>query len=102
MQPTLPQQTVLDTIFQDLNQNFVVQGVPGAGKTTLISMVANRFLELGVTDILALTFSRSLAEDMGKKVTNGVTKTAHLRLHPCSGARSRGARPHQLTRNFVR
>lgn len=68
MQPTLPQQTVLDTIFQDLNQNFVVQGVPGAGKTTLISMVANRFLELGVTDILALTFSRSLAEDMGRKL----------------------------------
>jgi superfamily I DNA/RNA helicase len=81
MKPTLPQQTVLDTIFQDLNQNFVVQGVPGAGKTTLISMVANRFLELGVTDILALTFSRSLAEDMGKKVTNGVTKTAHAYMY---------------------
>lgn len=81
MQPTLPQQNVLDAIFSDLTKNYVVLGVPGAGKTTLISMVVNRFVELGINDIVALTFSRDLAEDMQGKVESGVVKTAHAYMY---------------------
>jgi len=77
MQPTLPQQVVLDEIFSDLTRNYMVLGVPGAGKTTLISMVVNKFSQMGINDIVALTFSRDLAQDMQDKIESGFVKTAH-------------------------
>lgn len=77
MKPTNPQQLVLDSIFANLNQNYVVFGVPGAGKTALLTMISQRLKAVGVEDILALTFSHDLAESMTERIADATVSTTH-------------------------
>lgn len=79
--PTQPQQTIIDAIMEKpLQQNFLIQGVAGAGKTALIGLLSERFSTLGVNSV-ALTFSKSLADDMQERIKSSVVSTTHSFLH---------------------
>lgn len=96
MKPTAPQQIIIDSVLGSISKNHVVYGVPGAGKTTLIKLFVERFLESGITDILALTFSTALAQNMQGKITGATVQTTHsymyqalktyLKIHNISGS----------------
>lgn len=96
MKPTAPQQAIIDSVLGSLNKNHVIYGVPGAGKTTLIKLFVEKFIELGITDITALTFSSALAQNMQSKITGATVQTTHsymfqamkayLKLHNIKGS----------------
>lgn len=91
MKPTKPQAVIMDYIFGNPSDNIMVMGVPGAGKTALLSMIVKQFQTLGVTDVLALTFSKDLSEAMLERLEGAKVSTTHaymfqalkgyLRLH---------------------
>ena len=82
MQATNPQQLILNSIFSDLTQNYLVKGVAGAGKTWILSAITHKLVELGINenDILALTFSKELAKDMQEKL-KGTVQTIHSKMY---------------------
>lgn len=77
MQPTKPQQFIVDYIMNNLPENVMVLGVPGAGKTALLSILASKFAELGIDDVLALTFSHDLAVSMVERLPQAKVFTTH-------------------------
>lgn len=82
MKATNPQQTILNSIFSDLTQNYLIKGVAGAGKTWILSAITHKLIELGIleSEILALTFSKELAKDMQEKL-KGKVQTIHSKMY---------------------
>lgn len=80
LKPTIDQQKILDHISQNPYNNLIVPAVPGAGKSTLLIFIEQFYKSIGVDDFVALTFSKSLAEDLLGKLT-GTVKTVHAKMY---------------------
>lgn len=79
LKPTSEQQKIINFILANPGKNVGIAAVPGAGKTTLFSMLAKEYARQGV-NLTVLTFSKSLADEMASKI-DGQTSTTHALMY---------------------
>ncbi|MCA9749258.1 MAG: hypothetical protein KC414_09130, partial [Romboutsia sp.] len=77
-EPSQDQKEIINYIFENPDQNIIVNNVAGSGKTTMFSMI-ERIIDKYKPQVnrYYLTFSKELSEDNKKKINNNNVRTIH-------------------------